>query len=58
MHAVTMKKRDDMRLVISVDPTKVARGHIAFPRAGKHKDKRRSPKVAERAAFRNEIGRG
>mgnify|MGYP003394337132 CR=1 FL=1 len=52
MHTVKEKKKESMDLVIFVDPTKIARGHMTFPKAGKHKDKRRKPKVAERVAFR------
>ncbi len=52
MHTVREKKKESMDLVIFVDPTKIARGHMTFPKAGKHKDKRRKPKVAERVAFR------
>lgn len=54
MHDVREKKKDSMELVISVNLTKIARGHMSFPKAGKHKDKRRSSKVAERAKFRRD----
>jgi hypothetical protein len=51
MHVVTMKKRDSMTLVIHAPK---GRGH-AVPKGQTHKDKRRLPKVAERAKFRKEL---
>lgn len=51
MHVVTMKKKDDMCLVI---PAPKGRYRSA-PKSQTHKDKRRLPKVALRAKLRKEI---
>ena len=51
-------KKDDMTLAIKVDPLKIARGHITYPKAGTHKDKRRLSRVASRVNFRRKIDRG
>jgi hypothetical protein len=51
MHVVTMRKQFSMSF--SVDAPK-GRGY-AVPKCQKHKDKRRKPKVVERANFRKEL---
>lgn len=54
MYATHEKKKNDMMLTISIDQTKIAKGHRTFPKAGAFKDKRRMPKVAQRVQIRRE----
>ena len=53
MHTVKMKKKESNVITLLVDPSKVSRGHPSFPKAGSHKDKRRLPKVAQRAMLKS-----
>jgi len=52
MFTPTVKKKDDMRIVIVVDPSKVSRGHAAHRGgAGTHHD-RRTKRLRTRTAQR------
>jgi hypothetical protein len=55
MYTTQPKKKDDMTLRIRIDLTKVARGHLVYPKAGRHKDRQKRAKVAARAALRKEL---
>ena len=53
MKTLTPKKKDSNTVVVTVDPTKVSRGHWARPSgAGKHMDKRDKRARTRGAAFR------
>jgi hypothetical protein len=54
MYNTQPKKKDDMVLVIRLDQTKIISGHIAIPKGGRHKDKRRLAKVTQRSLLRRE----
>ena len=54
MHVVTMRKKFSMSFSIE---TPKSRG-FAVPSGRTHKDKRRKPKVAERANFRKGLSNG
>lgn len=51
MHTVTMKKKDDMTLVIHATKVRI-RG---ISKGGVFKDRRRTPKVKQRANLRKEL---
>ena len=53
MKTLTPKKKDSNTVVVTVDPTKVSRGHWDRPSgAGKHADKRDKRARTRGAAFR------
>lgn len=53
MYNVVARKKESNIIVVKVDLMNVARGHITFPKAGRHKDKRRKAKVNQRASFKH-----
>jgi len=54
MIEVRERKADDMVLVIEIDQTKVATGHLRLPRGGRHRDKRRKARVNDRGWRRDD----
>ena len=58
MHTVTMKKKDDNIICGKVDVLNIARGHIIYPKAGRHKDRRRVAKTQQRVNFSKEWKNG
>ena len=54
MHTVSMKKKFSMSFTVEAPK---GRG-FAIPIGSRFKDKRRKPKVQERASFRKELNRG
>jgi hypothetical protein len=47
MHVVQPKQ--EKRLVVTIEPWKVRRGHLNMSRGGKHRDRRRQARVNDRA---------
>jgi hypothetical protein len=54
MYIVTARKKETLSFAIPIDVTRRPRGRQVYPKAGKHKDKRLLPKVAQRARLRKE----
>ncbi len=56
MHVV--QPRQEKKLVVTVRPWEVGRGHMNLPRGGTHKDRRRPSRVNGKARLRRAIAEG
>jgi hypothetical protein len=55
MHQTHAPRRDNLTLVVRVEPWKLATGHRRLPRGGSHRDRRRPPRGSARVALRKSL---